>query len=190
MRGTRIVAIAGALLLGGMLAVPAQAGGGRHCAVRLQPVAPKDGHGVIRATLVDLGCFATYAEALSAGSGGAIRVSADTTPASLTERQLRASAVAAAADVIIGTEWDGGNYLGASKSYFAPTACAGTDIWETNYVGDLWNDRFESGKGFGGCDHNRKFAAADFTGGSILCTPNCPDYGTLADKVSSLRWKP
>jgi hypothetical protein len=191
MRGTRIVAIAGMLLVGGLVTVPAQARGGSHCAVRLQPVAPREPHGVIQARLVSLGCFGTFAEALRTGSGGSVRVSEDTTPAGLTQRQLNAStSVVPNASVIIGTEWDDSIYSGASITYSAATACAGDDIWEVNYVGDGWNDRFESGKGFGGCDHNRKFGAADFTGSSVLCTPNCLDYGVLDNKVSSLRWKP
>lgn len=191
MKGTRGVAIAAALVIGGLVAIPAQAQGGRHCVARLQPVAPKDRHGVIRAKLVDMGCFSTFAEALRVGSGGAIRVAADTTPAALTQHQLDVSTtVVPNASVMIGTEYDGQDYTADSKSYFAATACAGTDVWETNYVGDAWNDMFQSGKGFGGCDHNRKFGAADFLGSSILCTPNCADYGALDNKVSSLRWKP
>jgi hypothetical protein len=191
MRGTRIVAIAGTLLLGGMLAIPAQAQAGHHCVTRLQPIAPKDRHGVIQAKPINMGCFSTFAQALSVGSGGAIRVSAGTTPASLTQRQLDASTtVVPNANVIIGTEYDASNYLGSSNSYYAPTSCAGSDVWETNYVGDLWNDRFQSGKGFGGCDHNRKFGAADFLGNSVLCSPNCSDYGIVSNLVSSLRWKP
>jgi hypothetical protein len=191
MRGTRIVAMAGMLALAGVLAVPAQADAGRHCAARLQPVAPKDARGVIRAKLVEVGCFATFAEALQAGSDGAIRVSADTTPARLTQSQLDASTtVVPNVGLMIGTEFDGTSFTGISQSYFAPTQCAGDDIWEVNYVGDTWNDQFQSGRAFGGCDTNRKFAAADFSGGSILCTPNCTDYGALQNKVSSLRWKP
>jgi hypothetical protein len=191
MKGTQGVAIAATLVIAGSVAMPAQARGERHCAARLQAVAPKDRHGVIRAKLVDMGCFSTFAEALAAGSGGAIHVSADTTPASLTQRQLDASTtVVPNAGVMIGTEYDGQNYTADSRSYFAITACAGDDVWELNYVGDAWNDVFQSGKGFGGCDHNRKFGAADFTGSSILCIPNCTDYGVLDNKVSSLRWKP
>ena len=191
MRGTRLAIVVGLLMVGGAVATPVQASSGRHCVVRLVPIAPKDARGVIRAKAVSLGCFSTFAEAVRVGTGGAVNLSANTTPASLTEQQLdRSTAVVPNASVMIGTEYDDSAYLGDSRSFTAPTACAGDDIWETNYVGDAWNDMFESGKGFGGCDHNRKFGAADFTGGSILCTPNCVDYGTLDNKVSSLRWKP
>ena len=191
MRGTRLAIVVGLLMVAGVVAAPAQAGGGHHCAMRLVPVTPKDAHGVIRAKAVDLGCFSTFAEAVRAGTGGAVSLSANTTPASLTQRQLdRSTAVVPNASVMIGTEYDNIGYNGDSQTYTAPTACAGDDIWEINYVGNAWNDVFESGKGFGGCDHNRKFGAADFTGGSIICTPNCSDYGSFDNRVSSLRWKP
>jgi hypothetical protein len=191
MKGTKIMAMGAALVLAGMLSAPAQARVGHHCVVRLQPIAPKARNGVIRTKPVDMGCFASFAEALRVGSGGAIRLSDDATPAGLTQQQLSGSTtVVPNALAMIGTEYTGTDYTSDSKNYFAPTACAGDDIWDTNYVGDAWNDMFESGKGFGGCDHNRKFGAADFAGTSIVCTPNCTDYGILDMKVSSLRWKP
>jgi hypothetical protein len=191
MKVTRLALVVGLLMAGSIAALPAQANGGHHCAVRLVPIAPKDAHGVIRSKAVNLGCFASFSEALKVGSDGAVSVAADTSPASLTQDQLKRSTdVVPNANVLIGTEYVNLAYGGVSQSYFAPTACAGDDVWEVNYVGDSWNDRFESGKGFGGCDHNRKFGAADFTGGSIVCAPNCLDYGTMADRVSSLRWKP
>jgi hypothetical protein len=82
------------------------------------------------------------------------------------------------------------SFGGQSQDYFAPSTCSATNIWEVNYVGDTWNDRFSSGKGFGGCNHNKKFAAADFGGDVLTCTPNCNDYGSLSNQVSSLRWRP
>jgi hypothetical protein len=91
--------------------------------------------------------------------------------------------------VLIGTEYSETQYDGTSKSYFAAVTCSATVTWEVSYVGDTWNDRFESGKGFGGCNHNRKFAASQFGGASVLCTPNCTSYGSLNNLVSSLRWR-
>ena len=80
------------------------------------------------------------------------------------------------------------NYFGASASYYAPSGCGNT-TWEVSYVGNSWNDLFESGKGFGTCDRNRKFEHSNFGGNSILCTPNCSDYGQVRNRVSSLRWR-
>jgi hypothetical protein len=180
------------LVIGTLLALPARAGAEvlDNCVAVLAPI---DGStsGVIDATAVELGCYETYAEALEAGSDGAIAVDADTTPATLTSSSLAAATdVTLATSVVIGTEYTGLGFEGSSKSYFAPVSCSSTVTWEVSYVGDAWNDDFASGKGFGGCDHNKKFQHADFLGDVITCTPNCSDYAPLRNEISSLRWKP
>ena len=171
-----------------LLAAPAGASQDeeRHCVAFLVPVAPKSEDGVIAAALEDGGCFSTFEAALEAGTGGQVSLPEGTAPAELTQSLLD-SAVTAAADVLLGTEYDGVNQGGGSKSYFAPTGCAST-TWQVSNVGATWNDRFESGVAFGTCDHNRKFEHADFGGSVVLCTPNCSTYGSLRNQVTSLRW--
>jgi hypothetical protein len=158
-----------------------------HCAVQLHAGDP-NGKAMDHATLV--GCYATFAEAVAAGSDGAIRLDEAAAPASLTDAMVQEATVQAAGNVLIGTEFTETSFDGESKSYFAPNACSGSQVWEVSYVTDAWNDDFESGKGFGGCDHNKKFAASNFGGAVITCTPNCTNYGALANEVSSLRWRP
>lgn len=175
------VLAAAALLL---VAVPAVAKDEGHCAARLEQM-----DGEASAQVVELGCFPTYAEALAAGSEGAIALRADETPASITEAEVEAATDPMASSVVIGTEYNETQYNGTSKSYFADATCSASVGWDVSYVGDTWNDRFESGKGFGGCDHNRKFAASQFGGSSVLCTPNCTSYGSLNNEISSLRWR-
>ena len=169
--------------------VPAAAASS-NCAVLLVP-GSVDSSGTILATEVDLGCFPTYAEALTTGSQGAIDVPDTTTPASLTDAVLAADTTAtAAADVLIGTEFTGVNYGGSSKSYFASATCSTGVVWGVADVGASWDNQFSSGKGFGGCDTNKKFENTNFGGSVLTCTPNCTNYGTLSNQVSSLRWKP
>ena len=104
-----------------MSAVPGSAASS-NCAVLLVP-SSIEASGAIRE--VDLGCYPTYAEALSVGSSGAIDVPDGTTGASLTDALLAAdTTVSATADVLIGTEFVGTNYNGTSKSYFAPATCS------------------------------------------------------------------
>ena len=134
---------------------------GPHCAYELRAVG-RHGH-VIEARLAPLGCFRTLRESMSAG-----------TP--------RGS-------VMIGTEFDHAGFDGESVSFFASSACNGV-TWEVASMPTGWNDKAQSGKGFGGCDHNKKFAGANFAGDVVTCTPNCSGYGVLANEVSSLRWKP
>ncbi len=160
-----------------------------HCAVRLEPVGPGVAPGSISTVEVDLGCYATFAEAVAAGSGGTVQLSASTQPGDLTQQMIDDSTVSVlAADTLIGTEWDDTGYGGGSKEYFANAGCA-NNTWEDPQIGSTWNNRFESGKGFANCDHNRKFAQFNFGGDVKLCTPNCSTYGTLRNDVSSLRWK-
>ena len=161
-----------------------------NCAVLLVP-SSVESSGAILATEVDLGCYPTYAEALAAGSSGAIDVPALTTPASLTDVILAADTIATAtANVLIGTEFTGVSYGGMSKSYFASATCSTGVVWDVADVGASWDNEFSSGKGFGGCDANKKFENTNFGGSVLTCTPNCTNYGTLSNQVSSLRWKP
>lgn len=170
-----------------MTALPsAHAASGRHCAFRLVPTSRH--HSIIETQAELVGCYRTLAQALAAGSGGAIKVDPALTPDRLRDGDL--ATASSLSSVLIGTEYNSVGFGGASNEYFAPTACSGTDVWEVNYVGDSLNDFFSSGKGFGGCDHNKKFQDADFGGNVLTCTPNCNDYGSLSNQVSSLRWRP
>jgi hypothetical protein len=186
MRSIRRAAAFAALLVPTFLAAPAGAGDATHCAAYLQPVSTEGV--VVHADLVELGCFATYAEAVEAGTEGALRLDDGAAPSTLSESDVAEATATAGSSVLIGTEWVETGYTSTSKSYFASATCSDLLTWEVGYVTDAWNDRFESGKGFGGCDRNRKFQHSQFGGSSILCTPNCSTYGALNDEVSSLRW--
>lgn len=158
------------------------------CVFRLEPTGPADENGVTSARLVDLGCYSSDSQAFFVGSGG-VRIPESLAGAALTQRTLKKyMAAAPEGDFLLGRESDNLNYLGQNVEYFASSGCAST-TWQVNYVGAAWNDRFESGKGFSSCDHNRKFEHADYGGAVLLCTPNCNNYGALSNKVSSLRWK-
>lgn len=188
MRSPRAAAMLTASIVVALHAGPASAGSGEHCVAQLVPIATSGD--VVDAVAIETGCYPTYREALATGSGGSIAVGAATTPASLTNGQLEASTTESlSSSVLIGTEWDGSVYTNSSKSYFASVTCSAAVTWEVGYVTDAWNDRFESGKGFGGCDANRKFLHSQFGGSSVLCTPNCTTYGSLSNEVSSLRWR-
>lgn len=173
------------VLLVGVLS-PARAEEAQHCVARLVPLEPVAGSTL--AELEPIGCFDSYDLALEAGSGAAIDVSTDTTPQSLSVET--AAALSTSSSVLIGTEYNGFLFLGDSQSYFAPSTCSSGVTWSVDNVGPEWNDRFQSGKGFGGCDTNKKFQHENFGGNVKTCTPNCSDYGALANQVTSLRWRP
>lgn len=161
------------------------------CVFRLEPLGPADDAGVITATPVLVGCYTRASDAFLAGSGN-VRIPERLAGSRLSQHVIDRFAGTAAegvlSDFLIGKEWDDLSYSGAVNEYFASTGCA-ANTWQVSYVGDAWNDRFQSGKGFSSCDHNRKFEHADFGGAVLLCTSDCSNYGVLNNEVSSLRWK-
>jgi hypothetical protein len=178
------------LTVGGGPSAWADTSTGTNCASLLVPTGTVTASGEIEADAVSLGCYQTYAEALYAGSGGSVQVSADTTPGSLTQTTLDASTTqTATSQVTIGTEFYGTGYSGTSQSYFASETCSSTVSWALGDLGSN-NNEFQSGKGFGGCNTNKKFSGTSFSGSVLTCTPNCSDYGSLDKNVSSLKWKP
>lgn len=186
MRYLRVVAMS-LLVLGELSPVASATPAVRHCAYHLEPIS-RSGHIVVAAPLL-IGCYASLARAVSAGTGGAVQLDPRTSPATLTDAAL-GDPVPAASSVLIGTEYVDAGYGGGSNSYFASATCSATTSWAVAYVTDAWNDMFSSGQGFGGCDHNKKFEDANFGGSVLTCTPSCTNYGLLNDLVSSLRWKP
>ncbi|MEA2556582.1 MAG: hypothetical protein QOG88_120 [Actinomycetota bacterium] len=170
-------------------AQPAGAAAASNCAYVLVPVSDEPGSSLATPELI--GCYATYSAALSAGSDGAITVPSSMTPRRLSDAILADSTVdSGLSGVLIGTEWTQSSYAGASNSYFATSTCSSTQSWDLSYVGDAWNDRFNSGKGFGGCDTNKKFQDPNFGGTVLACTPPCSESGSLNNEGSSFRWKP
>lgn len=173
--------------------LPATAGEpGGHCVIRLVATGPGTTKGAVAADPVVESCHDTLEQALEAGLGTPLELDPTASPATLSEQDLAAASgdgiSTTSSDVLLGIEYNEYNYLGASASYYASSGCQNT-TWEVAYVGNDWNDMFESGKGFGACDRNRKFEHSNFGGQSKLCTPNCSDYGYLRNRVSSLRWR-
>jgi hypothetical protein len=167
-----------------------------HCATLLVPTGETStspqGSETIEAELVEIGCYDTFEEAVETGSMGSVDLPAGTEPQDLTQATLDASIdgdVTAMSSVAIGTEWVQESYASSSNTYFASSTCTDSTTWQVSYVGNTYNDDFESGKGFGGCDRNRKFEHSNFDGDVLVCRPNCSDYGSLGNRVSSLRWR-
>jgi hypothetical protein len=182
------------LLISGAVAVPAAVAretAEQHCAFYLHPLAVQTTPGTVAATPVPLGCFPTVAQAVAAGTNGAVEIPATTPGGGLTQQLLDEGGASTSANYLLGQEFDYINYCCATAGqfveYFAGGSCVGT-TWVVNYVTDAWNDRFESGKGFSSCDHNKKFQDSNLGDPVKNCTPNCSTYQALRNEVSSLKW--
>jgi len=165
-----------ALVLAAVLALilaPAQATSAaspQSCVVYLEPIGPPNAAGEVPTRPIDRGCYQSIPESLAA-TGAALDGSGS-----------------APNTVVIGIEWDSIGYSGANTTYETSSGCTSSLSWTISYVGDFWNDRFESGKGFSGCNRNKKFENSQFLGAVLTCTPNCSGYGVLRNEVSSLKW--
>jgi hypothetical protein len=171
-----IVAVVGSP--GAALAKASPSGSGNNCVARLEYVQAGGPEGRV----VSETCFPTFAEAISYATDGQTALGADTRPDALTEGMLPDGIQT---DYVLGIDWDFINYTGNSKVWTASNGCDFSHWWTLSYVGDGWNDRTESAKGFSGCVHYRHFDAINFGVPVLTCNPNCATMGSMTDKTSS-----
>ena len=203
-----------ALLVGGLLAPllaaepVAARPRGKHCAAQAQ-----EGHGgTAAATALKPDCYATFAEAVAAATGGRVRLARDAKPADLTDRVLargteRGMRPAGASQTVIGLIYDLTNYgnggtAGASFIYWTtnPSVCRGgatMSVSNLDASNPWWNDRISSARTFQGCNA-RYYLHANFGGTSIAGTAannydianfdGPPAIPGMSNNASSIRW--
>jgi hypothetical protein len=172
------VLLAAVMLPSAVAAKPNPSGQGKNCVLQVEYVDV----GGPDAEVASESCFPSFSQAIDFATEGLTLLPPNATPDKLTQDLLPALALTS---VVIGVDWDSTNYAGASRVWTASTGCDFSHWYQVSYVGDAWNDRTESAKGFGGCEKYRHFDAANFGGTVKTCTPNCSTMGTMADKTSS-----
>lgn len=141
-------------------------------------------------------CFDTFSEAIYSATGGALKLPADATPASIA--QLSASERALAGTYLIAIEyvaprWDA---FWGSRNFTSSVTCdQGYTLSQSNLTPIGWHDRISSAYTLPGCAHAYHYDNANFGGGVIDCHPavngHDPCYynlGALDDRTSSIRW--
>jgi hypothetical protein len=152
-----------------------------HCVTQLEPVA----EGQKASASTDGGCFATFAEAVSVATGGAVSLPANASPGSITDADVVPSAV-----TLIGIDYDGRNYRGASRLWYANNAfgCFGGRAYVANMPGSF-NNRLSSTRGFSGCGRNTSYDGYFQAGDWVRCFSSCTYVGGFMDnRTSSKRW--
>jgi hypothetical protein len=163
---------------------PAVTGGepaARHCIAELSPVA----EGAKESATGKVTCHATFAAAMAAATQNTVALAADATPESLKEAD-----VVAAATRIIGIDYDGAYYTGASFIWYATNiyGCYGGRSYVANMPG-YFNNRLTSTRGFSGCYRNTSYDGYWQTGSWVRCFPNCYYVGGfMTNRTSSKRW--
>lgn len=159
---------------------PEIAVGKMHCAARIDPV--KKGEGFSAVT--EIGCYDTFPEAIAAATGGKVN-RPELTPETLTEGD------AGEAVAIIGVDYDGKNFSGATYTWFTSdlTGCFSPGTSFRANMPASFNNRLTSTRAFSGCRKNDSFPGFNLTGVGLRCFPNCSFVGTFWNNTtSSKRW--
>lgn len=162
---------------------------GRHCVMELTPAGTA---GTQRSVTTHLGCYATFARAIAKATGGAVRLAADATPATVTAAALTPSTTAST--TIIGIDYVDINYGGSSLTWEVSNGVGcSTGLTYSSTLTGAWNNVISSSKAFAGCTLNTHY---DLTppnqnnGAFINCTPNCSTMGAMNDATSYESWRP
>lgn len=154
----------------------------KHCVAELAPVS----EGASESTVGMESCYATFAAAIAAATYNTVLLSPDASPASVSE-----SDVAPAATRIIGIDYDGISYSGASFTWFVNNAfgCRGGRSYNAN-TPNSFNNRLSSTKGFNGCRRNTSYDLRNQRGDWVRCFSVCSYIGGFLDnRTSSKRWQ-
>ena len=152
-------------------------------------------------------CYDTFTEVIAITSGGRItdapadvsvamkdkdllarlRVSTDKKDIEAIPLEERAAEVQVLT-IFCDDHFEGCTFGNHSLTYIGPACNNSLEDTETpiRYVGDAWNDDFESFRGFNNC-WAKVFEHIDFRGASTPFSPELPDLGVLNDEGTSIR---
>lgn len=154
---------------------------GDHCVVELAPAA-KDAKASVAS---EIGCYGSFSNAIEAATNGEVTLPQWASPDSISESDIASEAVA-----IIGIDYDGFNYRGASLTWTTRnlSGCFRGSVYRANQPASF-NNRLSSTRGFSGCNKNTSYDGYFQTGSFVRCFPNCSLRGFfMNNRTSSKRW--
>ena len=147
-----------------------------------QPVAPPQ-------------CFDSFSEAITFATAGAVVLPADLE----LEQQLDVLGDSLASlqqdkavnDVVIAVDYNWKNYKAGTLTWEGHSGnCVNGGRWYyANSMGDGWNNKASSTRGYADCGQNIVFEGYNRTGARRTCYNDCSDLGALANEVSSREWR-
>jgi hypothetical protein len=158
------------------------AGPAAHCVVRVQPVG-LDG---VSPPAGPETCFRTFRQAIENATSGRVK-DAPLSGAAISEQALAPDS--AAAEYVIGIDYEGANYTGITLTWVAAAPCSATVSYVAN-MDAAWNNRVSSAHSYANCAryrHWENFNWGGSGGSSILCT--CATMGVMDNATSSESWK-
>jgi hypothetical protein len=157
---------------------------GQHCVVNIDPVQP----GAKASVVEEVGCFATFAEALAVATDGAARVDPKTQSHELTKEMLPAAGKAGRTVIAVG--FSDANYRGSTIIWSSfQGGCTPKQTFRFNRMPRGWDNQVSSVFGAGNCGHQHLYEHIDFNqhkkGHVANCHPDCKGFRVMNDKTSS-----
>jgi len=134
-------------------------------------------------------CFASFAQAISYATNGAVALSSSASPTDFTDEMATASA----GSTIIGIDWEDPNFqccfAGWSYSWTVANdyGCVGGRNYYVDGMGSMDN-QVSSAKAYAGCSRYDHWEHNYGQGARINCAPECATMGVMNDATSSERW--
>ena len=154
----------------------------KHCVAELAPVA----QGAKASAMGKISCYASFSAAMAAATANSVTLPSDASARSVTDADL-----ASATRWVIGIDYDGTYYRGASFIWYASNGYYGC-YGGLSYVANMpyfLDNRLSSTKGFTGCHRNTSYDGLWQTGDWVRCFSNCVYVGGfMNNRASSKRW--
>lgn len=138
-------------------------------------------------------CFATFAEAATFATRGAVQFPADTRPGDIRPDQLSTFS----SPYVIALEYANNGFSGRSLHVTSEVDCRTSSIYlekmPVEYVFGLpifdWDNKISSAQAFGGCNHSYHYEDISFGGAGVDCQNGCNYIGdALNNRTSSIQW--
>jgi hypothetical protein len=148
----------------------------------------------------NLRCFRTFAEAVSAATGGRVKLDKSVGPQDLTQKMLDQGVAqaqrgpSAAQTTVIGVEYWDTRYRGSSWTVYVNNdfGCRGGRSYGYTSMPSGWDNEVSSANVFGGCSVGIHFQNRNYNQNSDGSKIDCPCYtmDIMNDRTSSINWRP
>ena len=161
-------------------------GGERHCVARIEPIAA----GEAASQVSEPTCFDNFSDAISAATGGAVRLPPDFKPADLTQEILEQgySKSSPQAQYVIGIDYINSNYSGNSYVWYTEYSDAcNSHNYAISPMPSGWDNVVSSARAYDSCSNFYHYENTNYGGSVLNCGGNCATMGIMNDQTSSVR---
>lgn len=160
-----------------------------HCYSLLSPVDMKSSGS---SKVLESACYNTFSESVKAATKGRVHLDPSVSPKDVTDEMLNKvdGKSLAAAQIVIGVDYDNSNYGGATYTWVVPTSgCTDSIFYSVPTMPNGWENRVSSAKAYSNCNYFYHYRDTNFGTPSVACNTDCSGMGSLDNATSSEKWQ-